>query len=299
MRQFLHVFLWMLLGTLALSVCQVADAQVQQSQDQQDQAAEVDALQSTVVANKRNLKELFKIDHCRLAKKSGVTMPPCVVTLFSDPAINTPLIMANPRVGVDLPIKVLAYSEVGGRGPSVAFVTPEFLEQRHAGINREQCAEFERALNSLLTGIPDSQRSPISLNGVTSKFGLIELTSEFPPAETEKRIKAAVLEQGDTVWFGELDYQRDAAALGTEIPFAKLLLFGGPGPGGKAMAEYPKLGLDAFCQKLLVFEDDQGQLKVAFNDIVAFAKLHYGGSNGPQKIINGRLKKTISTAIKK
>ena len=65
------------------------------------------------------------------------------------------------------------------------------------------------------------------------------------------------------------------------------------------MAEFPKLGLDAFCQKLLVYEDPQGGVKVAFNDIVAFAELHYGKSNPPQNVINGRLKKTFTEAIRK
>ena len=66
-----------------------------------------------------------------------------------------------------------------------------------------------------------------------------------------------------------------------------------------AMAEYPKLGLDAFCQKLLVYVDSKGAVKVIFNDIVAFAELHYGKSSKPQNVINGRLIKTFSAAVKR
>ena len=76
-------------------------------------------------------------------------------------------------------------------------------------------------------------------------------------------------------------------------------LGGGPGPGGKAMAQFPRLGLDAFCQKLLVYQDEDGSVKVLFNDIVALAELHYGKSNPPQKIINQRLKATFTKAIQK
>ena len=85
------------------------------------------------------------------------------------------------------------------------------------------------------------------------------------------------------------------------VAAATLLLFGGPGPGGKAMSEYPKLGLDAFCQKILVLEsaDGSGIVSLHFNDIVALAKLHYGSSNKPQAVINKRLMATLSGAVQK
>ena len=37
-----------------------------------------------------------------------------------------------------------------------------------------------------------------------------------------------------------------------------LILFGGPAPGAKAMNGAATLGLDAFCQKFLVWEDAKG-----------------------------------------
>ena len=74
---------------------------------------------------------------------------------------------------------------------------------------------------------------------------------------------------------------------------------GGPAPGGKAMETTPKIGLDAFCQKLLVYEDLNGIVWIAFNDIVAFSELYYGLSTKPQNMINQRLTATFSKAVKK
>ena len=65
------------------------------------------------------------------------------------------------------------------------------------------------------------------------------------------------------------------------------------------MAKFPKLGLDAFCQKLLVYEDDEGKVRVIFNDITKMAELHYGTSAEPHKVINGRLATTFEGAIRK
>ena len=80
--------------------------------------------------------------------------------------------------------------------------------------------------------------------------------------------------EGDTLWFGELDYRAEAQAFDIELPRLTLLLFGAPGPGGKAMADFPRMGLDAFCQKVLVHEADDGQVKVYYNSMVGFAELH-------------------------
>ena len=105
------------------------------------------------------------------------------------------------------------------------------------------------------------------------------------------------MSQDDTVWFGEIDFSSEAAEQGVELPDAVLLLFGGPGPGGVAMADFPAIGLDAFCQKLLVYADADGGSVVIFNDIAAFAELHNGTSAKPHHALNERLTATFQKAI--
>ncbi len=105
------------------------------------------------------------------------------------------------------------------------------------------------------------------------------------------------MSQGDTKWFADVDYQKEASVLGIVLRPTTLLLFGGPAPGGKAMMTSPKIGLDAFCQKLLVYENESGEVWIAYNDIVAFANLYYQTSTKPQQMINQRLKMTFSKAI--
>ena len=65
------------------------------------------------------------------------------------------------------------------------------------------------------------------------------------------------------------------------------------------MMTSPKIGLDAFCQKLLVYEDTDGVVWVAFNDIVAFANLYYGAATKPHQMINQGLFATFLKAVKK
>ena len=103
--------------------------------------------------------------------------------------------------------------------------------------------------------------------------------------------------ENDTMWFGESDYQAEAATLGVMLPKLTLLLFGAPGPGGKAMAGYPRMGLDAFCQKVLVYQTHGGQVNINFNEMAAFAELHNGDSALPHRIITRRMRATLGGAI--
>ena len=134
-------------------------------------------------------------------------------------------------------------------------------------------------------------------DGLSRDYGVIELTSALSVAEAVENLTKIVVAQDDTVWFGEIDFTAEAATQDAELPEAVLLLFGGPGPGGVAMAEFPAIGLDAFCQKLLVYAGNDGGSVVIFNDIAAFAELHYGSSGKPHHALNERLTATFQKAL--
>ena len=120
---------------------------------------------------------------------------------------------------------------------------------------------------------------------------------DFDFNTTVQNLRDIVMAQEDTKWFADVDYQKDALKHDVDIRPTILLLFGGPAPGGKAMMTSPKIGLDAFCQKLLVYENENDEVWIAYNDIIAFAKLYYQTSTKPQQMINQRLKMTFTKAV--
>ena len=63
------------------------------------------------------------------------------------------------------------------------------------------------------------------------------------------------------------------------------------------MASAPTLGLDAFCQKLLIWQDEGGTAHVTFNDLLALAKRQNVSGGLPLRVINKRLKETFSKAV--
>jgi uncharacterized protein (DUF302 family) len=264
--------------------------------NQSSLAGSVEALQQQVASNTSEFTHVATVDHSRLAGEAGVEMPPCVVTIFSDPETNAPLIQANPMIGLDLPHRILAYAEPGADEASIAFGDADYLKRRHDVADTGPLHRYGSVLDEALAGTPIEIRRPVVTDELEAGFGIHELVSDFSFGETTERLRKVVSSQGDTVWFGEVDFQAEAATQDIDVAGAMMLLFGAPAPGGMCMAEFPRLGLDAFCQKLLVFEDDKGTVRVAFNNIVAFAELHYGRSNGPQGVVDSRLAAAFGSA---
>lgn len=191
-----------------------------------------------------------------------------------------------------MPFRVLTYGQDGTA--KVVFTGADFLKARHGLSDGSALEKFSQRLEEV-TSTTGGRATPTK--GLTRDYGLIELTSELSVAEAVNNLTKIVAAQDDTVWFGEIDFTAEAATQGTELPEAMLLLFGGPKPGGVAMAEYPAIGLDAFCQKLLVDEGDDGGSVLIFNDIAAFAELHYGSSAKPHHALNERLTATFIKAL--
>ena len=73
----------------------------------------IDALAAAVEA--AGAKVVARVDHAAGAKAVGADMKPAEVLIFGNPKLGTPLLQANPRAGLDLPMKVLAYEDAKGK----------------------------------------------------------------------------------------------------------------------------------------------------------------------------------------
>ena len=255
----------------------------------------VDRLYDAMVAGTDRFEVIARIDHSRLAAEKGEVMPPARVVIFSDPAVNTPILQQQPLAGLDLPFRVLAYAQ--GDSPALIFTTADYLQRRHGVAGGPALQRYEEDVLGVASAVPDDAIVALDASSFGRGRGIVTLDSDYGFEETIERLKAVIMAESDTTWFGEIDYDEQAAALGVDLPRLTLLLFGAPGPGGKAMAEYPRMGLDAFCQKVLVYEVPGGQTSIHFNDMVAFAELHHGDSALPHRVITRRMRNTLGGAI--
>jgi len=257
----------------------------------------VDQMVIDLDSNISNFNQVARIDHSRFAEDVGVYTPPSIVTIFSNAKVNSNLIKKNQLIGLDLPYKVLCYSEPELKEARIAYTSPEFITKRH-GLNQDDIKEYASDISLLTSKFSKKSISKTDLSKVTKDFAIILKISDFDFYTTLKKVKIAINAQGDTKMFGEINYKEEAQAHNIDVDSTTLILFGAPEPGGKAMIESPKLGLDAFCQKILIYKK-QNTVYVAYNDIIDFSELYYQDWTIPQRIINYRLNNVFEKAITK
>jgi uncharacterized protein (DUF302 family) len=79
---------------------------------------------------RRGLTVFARIDHAAAARGVGLELPPEEVFIFGNPQAGTPLMQKDPRVGYELPLRILVWQE-GGR-VLVGYGDPAELADRYS-----------------------------------------------------------------------------------------------------------------------------------------------------------------------
>jgi uncharacterized protein (DUF302 family) len=100
-------------------------------------------------AEAKGLKIMARIDHAAGAEAAGLKLRPTQVLLFGNPKLGTPLIEASPAIGIDLPLRVLAYEDDAGV-TWLAYTKPEVLRSRHGVAAKDELfAAMGKTLDAL------------------------------------------------------------------------------------------------------------------------------------------------------
>ena len=78
----------------------------------------------------KGVKIFARIDFSADAQVAGLTLRPELMLIFGNPKAGTPLMVERPTVGIDLPIRVLAWQDAAGQS-WVAFNDPGYIIARH------------------------------------------------------------------------------------------------------------------------------------------------------------------------
>jgi len=70
------------------------------------------------------------VDHGGEAAKAGLKMRPSKLLIFGNPKAGTPLMLAAPRIAIDLPLKILIWEDAQGK-VWVTYNSPVYLQERH------------------------------------------------------------------------------------------------------------------------------------------------------------------------
>jgi uncharacterized protein (DUF302 family) len=78
----------------------------------------------------RGILIFARIDFSGDAGRSGLAMRPEQMLIFGNPRAGTPLMQAEPAVGLDLPLKALVFEDAAGR-TWIAWNDPQYIVRRH------------------------------------------------------------------------------------------------------------------------------------------------------------------------
>ncbi len=102
--------------------------------------------------------------------------------------------------------------------------------------------------------------------------GVVVLGSAYNVDETIARVKKDIADKG-IVFFMDVDQAKLAAGADITLRPSHLLIFGNPPLGTQFLTSNPVSGLD-WPVRLLVFEDADGSVKMAYNDFTWVAHRH-------------------------
>jgi uncharacterized protein (DUF302 family) len=108
-----------------------------------------------------------------------------------------------------------------------------------------------------------------------SQPGLVTIASSHGVNETVSRFEAALKEKGIHL-FAKIDHAEGAQSVGLVLRPTIVLLFGNPKAGTPLMQSNQTIGID-LPLKVLVWEDEKGQVWLAYNDPQYLAERHHIG----------------------
>ena len=91
-----------------------------------------------------DLQLFARIDHAAGAHKAHVELEADVLLIFGNVHVGTPLMQADPRVGIELPLRMLIWQVPDGT--HVGYLDPRELADRYALDGQQQTLERQTAV---------------------------------------------------------------------------------------------------------------------------------------------------------
>ena len=89
--------------------------------------------------------QLFaRVNHAAGARLANVELEANVLLIFGNPSVGTPLMQADPHVGIELPLRMLIWQDPDGT--HVGYLDPRELADRYALAGHQQTLEQQSAV---------------------------------------------------------------------------------------------------------------------------------------------------------
>lgn len=130
---------------------------------------------------------------------------------------------------------------------------------------------------------------------IIAQDGLVTIQSDYSVEETTDRLVAIFEKNGLTV-FDKVDHQKGASSVNMELRPTMVIIFGNPKLGTPLMQCAQTTAID-LPQKMLIWEDGDGNVKISYNSPEYLKKRHnIKGCDQELKKIAGALNKFATKA---
>jgi uncharacterized protein (DUF302 family) len=99
-----------------------------------------------IALERAGIKIFARIPHDRGAKSVGMELAPTQTLIFGNPKLGTPLMQSNPAIGLDLPLKAVAWTDANGM-TKIAYTDPVWLAARYNITDKDKV--FQRMTGAL------------------------------------------------------------------------------------------------------------------------------------------------------
>ena len=135
-----------------------------------------------------------------------------------------------------------------------------------------------------------------SVAALADTDGIVRVKSAYPIGETIERLKKDIADKG-IKFFDEIDQTRLAADAGVKLQPSVLLVFGNPPLGTQFITANANAGLD-WPVRLLVFENEKGEVWMAYTDFDWIARRHGIKNRGDQFKMASNVIASITSSVK-
>ncbi|MGD8926581.1 MAG: DUF302 domain-containing protein [Thioalkalispiraceae bacterium] len=98
------------------------------------------------ILKKKGIGIAVRWNHAAKAKGVGMNMRDTEILIFGNPKMGSPLMLSNQEIGIDLPMKALAYKDAKGQ-VWLVYNDPAYLKKRHGITDKD--AVFKKMTGAL------------------------------------------------------------------------------------------------------------------------------------------------------
>lgn len=130
---------------LLLPDASLAEAQYINKKSPYSVAKTIDRLQNLL--KNKGIDVFKRVDHGAGAKRVGLKLHDSQLLIFGNPKMGSPLMAEAPMMGLELPMKVLAWKDAEGQ-VWLSYLNPTVLQTRHGLKQSEIISKMSNSLNA-------------------------------------------------------------------------------------------------------------------------------------------------------